>query len=172
MNYMTIFEKTISIIDIVNIIPLLLIALLGFGIIYRVERSKINFSVRRQVFLYYGYIIGGLPIIIFIFFLTINISKIPERNELRDLLKNKKYLTVEGLTENYQLIKDGSNYSESFSVKGLTFVHSDNLVEKGFKQTFSKGGQFEGNGQQVRIEYNTVNEKNLILKLEIAVIQD
>ena len=61
---------------------------------------------------------------------------------------------------------DGGHKMETFSVDGVKFEYSDYLITKGFHQTSQRGGPITGNGQKVRISYTTIDNLNIILKIE------
>jgi len=104
--------------------------------------------------------------------LILFITKIPtilrNERELKSMIKNETYLTVEGLTEDFKSPAEGSNHFESFSVDGVRFRYSDYAIIQGYHTTSKKGGPIDRNGLLVRIGYRHIDGENIILKLEIS----
>jgi len=104
--------------------------------------------------------------------LILFITKIPtilkNERELKSMIKNETYLTVEGLTEDFKLPPEGSNHFESFTVNGVRFRYSDYVIIQGYHTTSKKGGPINRNGLLVRIGYKHINGENVIIKLEIS----
>ncbi len=84
------------------------------------------------------------------------------------MILNETYLTLEGLTEDFEAPQEGSNHFESFTVNGVKFRYSDYFITKGYHTTSKKGGPIDRNGLMVRIGYTHIDGENVILKLEIS----
>lgn len=83
------------------------------------------------------------------------------------MIKDKSYMVVKGLIENFSPSNNNGTHFESFSVNGVIFRYSDYSIVDGFHQTSKNNGPINNNGQQVRIGYTNKDDQNLILKLEI-----
>lgn len=88
--------------------------------------------------------------------------------EVRRILAQEEYQTVEGIIENFDPMPSGGHKHESFTVNEVKFEYSDfNEAFYGFNNTKSHGGPITGNGQKVKIEYYNRKGKNYIFKLMI-----
>jgi len=131
-------------------IPLLIAStILTGGFVMRREEKNIFGRVFLFIYIF-------LALIFFIKSFSFAIS------ELYSLNTKKRYF-VEGEIENFVPMPYGGHSFESFSVNGIRFSYSDYMTTGCFNETKSHGGEIEGNGQKVKIEYN----KNCIMKLWI-----
>lgn len=79
----------------------------------------------------------------------------------------KNYQIVEGETDKFDPMPYTGRKAESFEVNSVLFKYSDFDGSEGFNTSCSHGGPICGNGQKVRITYMDLNNRNVILKLEI-----
>ncbi len=104
-------------------------------------------------------------------FLIIALVKIPQiisnDRDFRKMIESKNYNIVEGETENFSPMPKGKNGNEGFTVNGISFEYCDYIMRKGFNKTSINNGLITKNGQKVRISYYTLDNENLILKIEI-----
>ena len=168
MEYITIYEYTATGNKLLYLIPLVLFILFGFGLVYYVKKYFKTYSIFRQILLYFGYILLGFSLIFAVVTLIKLPSMISKEKELQELVKNENYKIVEGLTKNFKSSEEGAGHFESFSVKGIEFRYSDHINIQGFHKTAGNGGPINKNGLQVKIGYTKIDNKNVILKLEIA----
>ncbi len=150
-----------------GIYSIFLFSAFGFGIVHLIKIKFTNFSLHRQLLLFFGYSVGGIALIIAIVFLVKTPSILKSEKEFKEIINNKTYLTVEGHVENFNP-PDSISHFESFSVKGVEFSYSDFLIINGFHRTSANGGPIKKDGQLVRIGYINSGGDNLIVKLEIA----
>jgi hypothetical protein len=167
-EYITIYEHSVNGSDIWHVFGILSFVIFGFGIVYLIRKSYKNFSIFRQVILFFGWSVGVISLVMLIVFLTKIPGILKSERELKSMIKNETYLTVEGLTEDFEAPQEGSNHFESFIVNGVKFRYSDYLIIKGYHTTSKTGGPIDRNGLMVRIGYTHVNGENIILKLEIS----
>ncbi len=167
MEYTTIYEFTPRASNLFHLIGLLLFVLIGFGFAIYTKRSDKKFSIMRQFKIFFGYILGGVPLIM----LIVMLIKIPEivssERELNEIIENENYLIVQGEIENFSQRPESGHVFESFTVKGVKFEYSDYIAYRGFHQTSRNNGPIKQNGQQVRISYIEGDSENWIMKLEI-----
>ncbi|BAX81663.1 hypothetical protein ALGA_3365 [Labilibaculum antarcticum] len=104
-------------------------------------------------------------LIVFIINIPKQYSKV---QSLKEMIENKSYSIVEGVTVDFLPPVEGLRYNESFAVNGIKFEYSDYGIIEGFHKTSKNNGPIHQNGQQVRIGYTTIDNENLILRLEIA----
>lgn len=106
----------------------------------------------------------------FIWGILLGIHQIGTYIEMKNVIKNESYLTIEGIVEDFDPMPYTGHKHESFRVGDIKFYYSDYNVEfYGFNNTSSHGGPINRNGLEVRINYFHEKRKNdrLILKLEI-----
>ena len=75
-------------------------------------------------------------------------------------------LNVEGIKEKFIPPMNCLRYNEYFSVNRIKFEYSDYVIIEWFHNSSKNNGPIHQNGQQVRIGYATIDNKNLILRLE------
>ena len=166
-DYQTVFEYEVSGSVLINLIPLLIFLLAGLGIIYYAKKVIKNYSLFRQIVLFFGYIFTGMATLFLIIALVKTPQIISNERDFRKMVETKKYNIIEGETENFSPMPKGENGKESFTVSGIQFGYCDYIMRKGFNQTSIKNGPITKNGQKVRISYYTLDNENLILKIEI-----
>jgi hypothetical protein len=166
--YETIYEYKFGGSDIWHIIPILIFALLGFGIVYFVKRYYKRISGHRQIILFFGWILGLIASVMIVVFLMKIPSILDRERNLKSMIENKTYMKVEGVIKNYIAPQKSPNHFESFSVKGVHFRYSDYVIIDGFHKTSNSKGPIKENGQMVRIGYTNIDGENVILKLEIS----
>mgnify|MGYP001618321442 CR=1 FL=1 len=166
-DYQTVFEYEASGTSLINLISLPFFLLIGISIIYYAKKIIKNYSLYRQIVLFFGYIFTGMATL----FLIIALVKIPQiisnDRDFRKMIESKNYNIVEGETENFSPMPKGKNGNESFTVNGISFEYCDYIMRKGFNKTSINNGLITKNGQKVRISYYTLDNENLILKIEI-----
>lgn len=84
---------------------------------------------------------------------------------------NGKYMSIEGIVENFEPIFPSGNGTESFEVDGIEFRYLKSFMEYiGYSKTSIDVGFIHKNGQKVRIRYiyDETYDVNIILRLEIA----
>lgn len=165
-DYVTIYEHSVNGSDIWHIFPLLLSVAFGFGIVYMVKKYFRNFSVFRQIVLFFGWSFGMIASIMLIVFLIGIPSKLKTERDLKKMIENESFLRVEGVVESFESPNDNHHF-ESFSVDGIEFKYSDYIAIEGFHKTSKNNGPIKGNGQKVRIGYTIKDNENRIIKLEI-----
>lgn len=167
MDYTTFYEFTPRSSNLFHLIGILLFVLAGFGFAFYTKRSDREFSLFRRLKIFFGYLIGGIALIMFL----LSVIKIPKiisyERELNEIIDNQNFLIVQGEIENFSHRNVNGQTFESFTVQGEKFEYSDYIVIDGFHQTSENNGPIRGNGQQVRISYKVSDNENLIMKLEI-----
>ena len=167
MEYTTIYEFTFGTSNLFHLFGILLFVLTGFGFSFYTKRSDKKFSLMRQFKIFFGYLLGGVALIM----LTIGIIRIPKtisyERELNEIIKTQNFLIVQGEIENFTHRPESGHVFESFTVQGVKFEYSDYIVINGFHQTSENNGPIRENGQQVRISYIERNNETLIMKLEM-----
>lgn len=63
------------------------------------------------------------------------------------------YKIVEGYVENFELIPEGEQEYEYFTLDNVPFSYSDFTVQQGYNKTKDHGGVITGNGQHLKIGY-------------------
>lgn len=167
MDYITIYELSYNGTKLIHIVPLLIFTFLGIGLIYYLKRSIKEFTFSRQFFIFFGYLLGGIPCLMLILTIIKTPSIIKEEKELKEILETKKYNVIEGVVKDYFVREVANQIFESFTINGVKFEYSDNIIIDGFHQTAKNGGPIDRNGLRVRVSYITKNNKNTILKLEM-----
>ena len=166
-EYQTFFNYKASGSGLINFIPVIIFILIGVGIVFYTKKNFKNYSLFRQIILFFGYTLGGFATL----FLIIAMVKMPKiisnERDFRKMIESRNYNIVEGETENFIPMPKGENGKESFKVNGIPFEYCDYIITKGFHQTSLNNGPIRKNGQQVRITYYTIDNENLILKIEI-----
>jgi hypothetical protein len=115
-------------------------------------------------------IVYALAFVSLAVYMTVSITPPSIRNYLETsrIYYNQEYKVVEGEIEGFIPRLPDRRNNESFIVKGIKFEYSDSdLSYYGFNNTSSQGGPITGNGQLVRLAYITVEERNVILKIEM-----
>lgn len=167
-EYITIYEQSVTGSNLWHLSGIFSFVIFGFAVVFFTRRTFKSFSFFRQLVLFIGWAAGIMGLILLMVFFT----KIPEilknERELKTMMQNETYLTVEGLTEGFTAPQEGSDHFESFTVNGVGFRYSDYIMIRGYHTTSSKGGAISRNGLQVRIGYRQLEGENIILKLEIA----
>jgi hypothetical protein len=166
-DYQTIFEYEPSGNILILLIPILLFLVGGLGIVFYVKRALKNYSLLRQIMLFIGYFISVFAAIVLIISLVKAPQMLSRERNFKNLIESKKYLTTEGEIKDFSPISENGHNKESFSVNGIRFEYSDNVVIKGFHQTSRNNGPLTRNGQKVRIAYIIADNINLIQKIEI-----
>ena len=167
MEYTTVFEFTPKASNYFHLIGLFIFVVIGFGFAFYTKRSDKNFSLLRQFKIFFGYLFGGVALIMLIL-MVINIPKvISSERELKEVIENKNILIVQGEIDNFSQTPESGHIFESFTVNGIKFKYSDYIVIDGFHQTYRNNGPIKQNGQQVRISYIERDNENLIMKIEI-----
>jgi len=165
-DYQIVFEYKYPLSDLLHWIPLLIFPFIGFGLVYYLKRTM-NYSLPRQIGLFIGYLFGGFATIALIIALVQLPAKISRERKLNNMIESKNYTIVEGEIENFSPQPENTTKTESFSVKGVQFEYSDYVMINGFHQTSRMNGPIRENGQKVRISYFTIDNVNLIQKIEI-----
>jgi hypothetical protein len=166
-DYQTLFEYEISGSVLINLIVIVIFLLAGLAVVYYAKKIIKNYSFYRQIILFFGYIFSGMATL----FLIIAIVKAPQiisdERYFRNPIETKNYSIVEGVTESFSPMPENGHGNESFIVNGIRFEYSDYNVIKGYHQTSRNKGLITRNGQMVRISYFTIDNENLIQKIEI-----
>lgn len=169
MKYETLYEYAPESSKIFYLIPLLLFTIVCIGYIIFQKKYFKNFSIQRQIVLFFVYLFGGVSFIMTIFM----INKIPKiissEKQFKEIIQTKSYSQIEGEIDHFQIQEINGQYFESFSINNIKFEYSDYIVIEGFHRTSRNNGPIKMNGQYFRISYITEDSKNLILKLEIKV---
>jgi hypothetical protein len=166
-DYQTVFVYEPSGNNLINLIPILVFLLAGLGVIYYAKKIMKNYSLFRQIILFFGYILAGVATL----FLIMALVRIPQMlsndKDFRNRTETKNYNIVQGETENFSPMPVNGHENEKFTVKGIPFEYSDYVIIKGYHQTSLNNGIITRNGQLVRISYFTIDKVNLIQKIEI-----
>ena len=85
--------------------------------------------------------------------------------ELVNALTSNNCYIVEGAVDNFYTPTVFGHESESFTINDVYFEYS-NSVDSGYSTTKQFGGCINGNGQLLKISYITIEERNIILKIE------
>ncbi len=91
------------------------------------------------------------------------ISNNKAQTEMYKMLKNGEFSVVEGEIEAFSTPTVLGHETEHFNVNGVHFEYSNEIDGMEPKVL---GGCIKGDGQKVRISYITVDERNLILRVE------
>jgi hypothetical protein len=166
-DYQTLFEYKPFGSDLIHLIPILIFALIGFGIVFYTKRIFKKYSFLRQFTIFFGFLFGGFATIM----LIVTLAKVPriisDEKDFRKRIEDKSYYVLEGEVENFSPRSEDGHNKEKFSVDGIQFEYSDNGIIKGFHQTSRNNGPITRNGQKVRISYFVIDNINLIQKIEI-----
>jgi hypothetical protein len=167
MNYTTIFEAAPDNWSVFSaIIPLVFLALLGFGVVFALKRIQKGYSFWRQVAIFTGYIFGVGASIFLILILSHTPGIVSEKQNLNNSIKTENYLITEGEVENFTIIPSNGQVFESFIIDGVYFEYSDFIIYGGFNQTSNNGGPISHDGQHFRISYLIRFGENVIMKIE------
>lgn len=167
-TYETIYEFKFGGSGIWHIIPILLFAVIGFGVVYFIRRYYKRYSIFRQIVLFISWAFGLVSLVILVVFLIKIPSMLNQERELKSMIENDTYMKVEGKIEDFTPAQKSPNHFESFTVKGVHFKYSDYVIIDGFHKTSIDNGPITENGQLVRIGYTNIGGENVILKLEIS----
>lgn len=74
-------------------------------------------------------------------------------NKIVGEYKKGNYKIVEGYVENFEMIPDGEQEYEHFTIDNVPFSYSDFTVQQGYNKTKDHGGVITGNGQHLKIGY-------------------
>lgn len=110
-----------------------------------------------------------MEFIILIVFFTVMICTSADQylasRELVNALNSNNCYVIEGVVDNFYTPTVFGHESETFTINGICFEYS-NSVESGYSTTKLFGGCINGNGQLLKISYITIEERNIILKIE------
>jgi hypothetical protein len=168
VDYQTFYEYQPVSFDFGRLLLLLVLSCLGYGLAYYTKKGIANYSLRRQIYIFTGYLICGF----FALFAIVNLSKIPRiidtRRDFYRIIESKNYSVVEGETMDYCPMSLVKQDNVKYTVNGIPFIFTDftipNDVYHGIK---INTGPITRNGQKVRISYITRNNNNYIFKIEI-----
>lgn len=168
MDYQTFYEYQPAGFGFGRLIFLFILSALGYGLAYYAKKSSTNFPLRRQAFIYIGYLNCGF----FALFIFINLSHFPSiiaaRRDYYKIIESKNYSVVEGETTDFCPMSLTKKDNVKYSVNGIPFKFTDftipNDIHRGAK---INTGPITRNGQKVRISYITSNKNNYIFKIEI-----
>ena len=161
MNYITVYEISENYFPFHSLIPFMLLFVFMFLLF---KAIKLKAKGITSFVLAVGIVLTGFICIsnVYDWFYTKN-------NIIKPYFEGE-YLTVAGEVENFEALHFHGNGTESFEIDGITFNYSKSSVKYvGYNTESSAGGYIKGNGQNVRIRYmyDTVYDRNIILKLEI-----
>ncbi|GEM_PF-6844858 len=168
MDYQTFYEYQPVGFGFGRIIFLLVLSILGCGLAYYTRKSIVNYSLRRQVYIFTGYLICGF----FALFTIVNLSKIPRiiavRRDFYKIIESKNYSVVEGETKDYCPMSLVKQDNVKYTVNGIPFIFTDFTIPGDVYHGIKiDTGPITRNGQKVRISYITRNNNNYIFKIEI-----
>ena len=110
-----------------------------------------------------------LSIIVFAVFSVVSIYTITTSNivamEMSSILKNQECFVVEGDVTSFHTPTALGHDVESFYIDDVYFEYS-NSDEVGYSKTKAFGGCINGEGQNLRISYVSVEGRNIILRIE------
>ena len=163
MDYKTVFEATEKSFEVFSLIPVIFV-LVGLIIAINVIRNKPKSDPKRKKTIIIGFIISG-------FALLLSLVTVPPalnaKKEAQRILDNKEYKVIEGEIENFDPMPYDGHAEESFTVNGVYFEYSDYRSSLGYNNAASHGGVIKANGQEVRLSYVEIDNKNQILKIEV-----
>lgn len=142
--------------------PLLFVAI---GVILtllgdRLGGSTIGFNKKGWGFIMIG---GG---VLFLFIWSWGLYE--DYSSLRNAYKKGEFAIVEGAVEDFGSRPDYGAASEGFNVNGIKFEYSEYELTGAYNQaSWRKDGPIQ-DGTRVRISYVSFNNKNRIIKLEVA----
>jgi hypothetical protein len=170
MEFITIYEYTPEANNLLQVIPLFIFFLLGFGIVFFFKNYIKTYSFFRQLFVFFGYLIGIIASIMIVVTL-ISIPKIiSEEKQFQNVIRQKSYKVVEGEIEQFSNYNESGHVFEKFTIKGVGFEYSDYILGKGFNKTSKNNGpilKIYKEGRKVRISYVRKDNDNMILKIEV-----
>lgn len=163
MDYKIVFEVTQKGLDIwwQLILPVLVGLCVSF---YNIKFNKSK-SPKRKFTIAFGFVFAGFGLLLSLYTIPRQISQYSEWNQRYE---TGNFKTVEGTINDFNPMPKGGRSRESFVVDGQYFEYSDYEVHHGFNNTASHGGPIRYNGQRVRLGYVTIDERNIILKIEMA----
>jgi hypothetical protein len=155
-NYHTVFEISRTGGGMLGFVlfPLLFL-FVGVGLV----RGWIQFQTKRP-----SKIIGYF-FIFFSLFMEISViwNAVRVYGQLESALRNGQFHVVEGPVENFERMNDWVKKRERFTVGGVRFTYSDDIVDQCFNHSSTHGGPIRA-GLFVRVSYLD----SCILKLEVA----
>ena len=167
MDFVTVYEYHPHSSNVLALLPILLFLMVGIAFVVGVKKVFTKYSIFRQVILFFGYVFSFIAGTFLILTLVKSPSIIKDERQFNDILKNKTYNVIEGEIQAFSPMPVNKPGHESFLLRGVKFSYSDYVVIDGFHQTSAAGGPIKANGQIVRISYITVDDINLIVKLEV-----
>jgi len=163
MDYVTVFEVTDKGFEMITLIPLLFVVI-GIGISWFNIKFNKSKSRKRENTILFGFVFCGFSFIILMLTLP---SSLAHRIRVQKKFENKEYQVVEGEIENFHPMPISGHDVESFMVNGIYFEYSDYRLVYGFNNTSSHDGPLKSNGQKVRLSYISLENENIILKIEL-----
>lgn len=163
-NYQTVFDITNEGFDLSFIIPLIFV--IGFTLILfltRKIRNHRNNKFWNTYAFFFNIIFLGLASFIFLFALN---SSYKKYSVIKEITKNKTYLTIEGPVKNFTKFELSENEMESFSINGVYFEYSDYYHNGGYNKTSIRGGVINSEGQWLKLHYHNKDNENRIIKIE------
>ncbi|MBU1579382.1 MAG: hypothetical protein KJ754_08135 [Bacteroidetes bacterium] len=149
-------------------IGILLFVLTGFGFSFFIKRSDKKFSMMRQFKIFFGYLLGGIALIMLIV-MIVNIPKIiSSERDIKEKMETRDFLIVQGKVENFVYRPERGTVFESFTVENVTFEYSEYISNYGgFPEIPDNNEPLLENGQEVRISYIEKGQEKLIMKVEV-----
>jgi len=167
MEYITIYEYTPEATNLLQVAPLFIFILLGFGMVFYYMKS---YSFLRQFLVFFGYLMGIIASIMMIVMLVRIPEILSEERKFKNVIRQKNYKVVEGKIERFSNYNESGHVFERFIVNEVRFEYSDYILGKGFNHTSKNNGpilKIHQEDRRVRISYIRKDDDNLILKLEV-----
>ena len=155
METIELFQVEISYINFISIILLIICIFLICNIIVTLKK-KSKFETIMEL------------LVLIVFFTTMIYTSAEQylaSRELFNTLNSNNCFVAEGMVDNFHTSTVFGHESEAFTINGIKFEYS-NSIEPGYSKTKQFGGCIKGNGQLLKISYITIDEKNIILRIE------
>ena len=168
MEYTTIYEITFGSSNLFHLIGIFLFALTGFGFSFYIKRSDKKFSMLRQFKIFFGYMLGGIALIMLIFMIVNIPGIVSSEREIKEKIENQNFLIAEGKVENFIYNPESMKVFESFMVGNVKFDYSEYVTNYGsFPDISEESEPLLANGQEVRVSYIVSGNEKLIMKIEV-----
>ncbi len=175
MEYTTIYEYTPEATNLLQIIPLFIFAILGFGMVFYLNKYVRFHLAIRQFYVFFGYLMGIIASIMIVIMMIRVPEIISQERYLKNAIHQKNYIVLEGKIEEFSQYNESGHTFESFTVNNVRFEYSDYILGKGFNQISQNNGpmlKIHNENRKVRISYIRKKNHNFILKLEAESIKE
>lgn len=160
MKYITLFEVNRATFSIIHILMILICVFL-FAYVFYSFKNKVSMVDKC------------LSMIVLTIFVLITSATIVSSNvtsiKMFSALQDNKCSVVEGDVACFHTPTILGHDTESFYINDVYFEYS-NSVEIGYSKTKALGGCVRGDGQNLRVSYVTIDDRNIILRIEEEVV--